>query len=287
VFSEGNGRVTEFDTRSARRIEKPIVAPLPPAECCGLYSGPVLAADASGAWLVKGGYVGKPQLVHLPVGRHPPHSYPLPITPTGVATGAGAVWVVGMGPHDDELLRIDPADGRVTARRRFAASAGVDSIAFGYGWVWLVSSERATLYRVDPHFRRPLRSVRVSDSRATRPELINGEVWVRVEGNKGETYQMDPSSLTQLHWELTGPPTSQENLWAKGRLWWYDSPSGTVFWEAQRLATHNGQDRRIRVTRYAPTQGGPCLSSITTADESVWVTAAPLLHEASSFICQR
>jgi hypothetical protein len=287
VYSEGAGIISEIDTQTTHVIEKRPISLIPPAECCGLNSGPVLAADASGAWFVRGGLVRSPYLVHVPVGTKRPHDFPLPVTPTGVAVGGGSVWVVGHTSRDDEVLQIDPADGRVVARRRFALSARVDSIAFGYGWVWLVSSERATLYRVDPHFRRPLRSVRVSGSRATRPELINGEVWVRVEGNKGETYQMDPSSLTQLHWELTGPPTSQENLWAKGRLWWYDAPSGTVFWEAQRLATHNGQDRRIRVTRYAPTQGGPCLSSIATADESVWVTAAALPHDSNSFICQR
>jgi hypothetical protein len=36
-----------------------------------------------------------------------------------------------------------------------------------------------------------------------------------------------------------------------------------------------------------PGEGGPCLSSISTVDGSVWVTAASLLNEGSSFICQR
>jgi hypothetical protein len=72
-----------------------------------------------------------------------------------------------------------------------------------------------------------------------------------------------------------------------GTYWWYDSPTGTLFWEAQGLATQYGQGRRIRVTRYAPTQGGPCLSSITVTDRSVWVTAAPPNDEGGRFICQR
>jgi serine/threonine-protein kinase len=283
VFSEGNGRVTEFDTRSARRIEKPIVAPLPPAECCRLYSGPVLAADASGAWLVKGGYVGKPQLVHLPVGRHPPHSYPLPITPTGVAASAGAVWVVGMGAHDDEVLRVDPADGHVAASRRFAASAQIDSIAYGYGQVWVVSSAKSTLYRLDPQLRRPPERLWLSDSRATRAELIRPYVWVRVEGHNGETFIITPDPLKKLRWQFLGPPTSEENVWGLDARWWYDSPTGAVVQQPEQ----NGPTHKIRVTRTLPGEGGPCLSSISTVDGSVWVTAASLLNEGSSFICQR
>jgi predicted Ser/Thr protein kinase len=290
VYGEGSrsGKISEIDTRTNRVIERTLVSPLPPAECCGLYAGPVLAADASGAWFVKGGLVGRPYLVHLPAGTQErrARAYPLHIIPTGVAVGGGSVWVVGRTSRDDEVLRVDPADGRVTGRTRFAASARIDSIAFGYGRVWVVSSTRSTLYRIDPQFRQPPRKVQVSDSRATRPELIYGQVWVRVEGHQGLTVQMDPSSLIEVHWEVDGPPTSQENVWGYGTLWWYDSPSGTVFWEAQGLATQNGQRRRIPVTRYVPQQGGPCLSSITIAGGSVWVTAAPS-DEGDNFICHR
>jgi Protein kinase domain len=284
VYSEGTGIVSEVDSRTARVIRRRLISLLIPAECCGLYSGPVMAADASGAWFVKGGLVRRPYLVHIPVGaKQRAHTYPLDITPTGVAAGGGSVWVVGRTSRDYEVLRIDPADGRVTARRRFPASAKIDSIAFGYGWVWVVSSERAMLYRLDPQFRRRLRRVRVSDSRATRPEFIRGKVWVRVEGHRGMTFFIDPSSLKKLRWVFDGPPTSQENVYGLGALWRYDSPNGRVF----READENGPEQAIQVTRELPTQGGPCLSSITTAEGSVWVTTAPLTDEGGSFICQR
>jgi len=289
VYSEGSGKISEIDTETNRVIERTLVSLIPPAECCGLYSGPVLAADASGAWFVKGGLVRRPYLVHLPAGeqKRRSHAYPLHIVPTGVAVGGGSVWVVGRTPREDQVLRIDPADGRVTGRSRFAASARINSIAFGYGRVWVVSSENSSLYRIDPQFRQPPKRVQIAHSRATRPELLDGQVWVRVEGHKGITHQMDPASLTEARVEPDGPPTSQEDAWRNGTYWWYDSPSGVVFWEAQGLATQNGQDRRIRVTKYAPQQGGPCLSSITFAGGSVWVTAAPLNDERDSFICQR
>lgn len=120
----------------------------------------------------------------------------------------------------------------------------------------------------------------MSDSRATRPELIAGNVWVRVEGHKGMTLWIDPTSLKKVHWEYDGPPTSQENAWGYGALWWYDSPSGTVL----RQTEQNGPTHKTPVTRFLPTQGGPCLSSITIAGGGVWVTVAPLHEELN---CQR
>jgi hypothetical protein len=284
VYSEGSGKISEIDTRTSGVIERTLVSLLPPAECCGLYSGPVLAADASGAWFVKGGLVSPPYLVHLPAGnqKRRSHAYPLDIVPTGVAVGGGSVWVVGRTSRDDEVLRVDPADGRVTGRTRFPASARIDSIAFGYGKAWVVSSMRSTLYRIDPQFRRSPTKVQVSDSRATRPELIDGQVWVRVEGHKGMTLWIDPASLAKFQ-TFDGPPTSAENVWGNSVLWRYDSPNGTVVREAEQ----NGPEQTTQVTRVLPTQGGPCLSSITIADGGVWVTAAPLNDERDSFVCQR
>jgi len=291
VYSERNGFITEVDSRTNRTIEKEMVSPLPPAKCCGVYSGPVLAADASGAWFVTGGLLSKPLLIHLPVGQHGSHSYPLGITPTGVAVGDGSIWIVGSTPRDDEVLRIDPADGHVMATRRFPASAHIDSIAFGHGAVWVVSSTRSTLYRIDPRSTR-IRRVVVADSRAARPEIIDGYVWVRVAGENGLTVWFDPSSLRRFHWENDGPPRNQENAWGLGDLWWYDSPRGAVNWQDE-LGAIAGEGRRdllpihrIPVTGASPIAGGPCLTSITIAGGSVWVTASPLPQE-DDLVCQR
>ena len=72
-------------------------------------------------------------------------------------------------------------------------------------------------------------------------------------------------------------------MYGLGALWRYDSPNGRVF----READENGPEQAIQVTRDLPTQGGPCPSSITTAEGRVWVTTAPLTDERGSFICQR
>ena len=278
VYSDGSGTISEIDTRTNRVIRRTPTSVVRPAECCGLYSGPVLAADASGAWFVTGGLVGKAYLVHLPLGRRKVHEYPLDVTPTGVAVGDDSVWIVGYTPRDDEVLRIDPADGHVIARTRFPVSARIDSIAFGYGAAWVVSSAKSTLYRIDPQSPQRPRKVVVSDSRATRPELIAGNVWVRVTGHNGQTFWFDPSSLKHPFWEFDGPPKNEEKMYGFGALWWYDTPSGAVYREQER----NGPTRRIPVTGSTPTVGGPCLTSITTAGGGVWVTVAPQPKEANN-----
>jgi hypothetical protein len=291
VYGQENGTIAEVDTRTNRVIEKELVSPLPPAECCGLYSGPVLAADASGAWFVTGGLVGKATLVHLPVGRRGSRTYSLDITPTGVAVGDGSVWVVGRTSRDDEVLRVDPVDGRVTARRRFPLSTRIDSIAFGYGWAWVVSSARSTLYRIDPQSTLRTRRVVLADSRAARPELGGGFVRVRVTGQDGMTLWIDPSSLATVHYEFDGLPKNREYVWGFGDQWWYESPSGAVYWghgvQQGQLTAQSppAPTHRIPVTPSSPIAGGPCLTSITIAGGAVWATVAPLPGD-SNFVCR-
>ena len=131
------------------------------------------------------------------------------------------------------------------------------------------------LYKIDPQSPQRPRKVVVSDSRATRPELIAGNVRVRVTGHNGQTVWFDPSS-SFVFWEFNGPPRNEEKMYGFGALWWYDAPSGAVYREQER----NGPTRRIPVTGSTPTVGGPCLTSITTAGGGVWVTVAPQPREA-------
>jgi hypothetical protein len=278
VYSRGGGSISQIDAVRVRVVE---TTPVPlPAECCGLSTGPVLAADASGAWFVAGGTDGtKPVLVHVPVGGQRKRAYRLGLTPTGVAAGGSAVWVVGRDQHADEVLRVDPADGRARVLVRFPTAAGIDSIAYGYRAVWVVSSATATLYRIDPGSARVTR-LAVAQSGATRPEIMSrgGDIWVRVRGG-GITYWIQPSPLEILNREVDGPPGWEENIGDLGSLWWYDWPTGSVY----RQEVANGPILRIRVAEQLPRAGGACLTSMTTGAASVWVTLAPS-HESA---CRR
>ena len=279
VYSRGGGSVTQIDTVTNRVVE---TTPVPrPAECCSLFTGPVLAADASGAWFVAG-EIGRrrPILVHIPVGRQGKREYPLRMTPTGVAVGGGAAWVVGHDRRTNEVLRIDQAGDSTKVVVRFPSSARIDSIAYGYGAVWVVSSATATLYRIEPGPARVQRLV-VAHSHATRPEILprGGDIWVRVTGGGGTTYRIQPSPLGIFYSENDGPPGWEENIGDLGSLWWYDWPTGAVY----REEVANGPTRQIRVVQKPPTAGGPCLTSMTTGSGSVWVAVAP----SRGFACRR
>jgi hypothetical protein len=168
-------------------------------------------------------------------------------------------------------VRIDPASGRVTARTPFPAGSPVDSIAFGFRAVWVVSSPPATLYRIDPRSARQTGRVVVGPSRATRPEIVPylPSITVRLTAAGGTDVDLDPSTLTSLPYGGPyGPPDWGEYNGDLGALWWYDWPSGTV----SRQQTENGPVRDIHITE-AQT-GGPCLTSITAGSGSLWLAAA-------------
>ena len=274
VYNQADSTISEIDA-GTNRVRKTTEVPVGVVDV-SRFAGPVLAADAAGAWFVSGGFGGdQPLLTRIPVdGRK--REYRLDVMPTGVAVGDGAVWVVGRGDHDYQVLRIDPAKGRVDARTRFAASAPVDSIAFGVGAVWVVGSANATLYRIDARKARRHGSLVVGTSRAGRPEIMSrgGEIWVREVGRPGSNgagTRVDPSTLSIIGQDPCCSPEWGEDRGDLGALWWYTWMSGTLF----RQEYENGPIRTIRVTRTPPDANGPCLTSIAIGSGSLWLTAAP------------
>ena len=280
VYGSLSGTITEVDTRTNRVVRT--VGPLgPPAECCSLFSGPVLAADRFGAWFVSGGHTGMGLLLNVPI-NGPKHEYPLHVTPTGVAVGDGSVWIVGHTSQYDEVLRFDPAAGRFAARRRLPVASRINSLAYGFHAAWLASAANGTLYKIDPQLRGRLQKVWASGSRAARPEIIAAHVWFRVKGNGGLNRWFRPSK-SQFHQEADGPPNRVEDLWAFDTLWWSDWSQGAVLWEKNINATYAGPIHTIPVASIA---GGQCVTSITTAAGSVWATVAPVPGNYN-FNCQR
>ena len=75
------------------------------------FSGPVLAADTAGAWLIGVDARGRFYLTRVFSGPRGKREYRLRDEPRAVAVGYGAVWVIVHGARDSELLRIDRATG--------------------------------------------------------------------------------------------------------------------------------------------------------------------------------
>src|SRR5262249_28111388 len=172
VYNKGDSSISEVDAQTNHVLRTTSISGSTPAECCSLSAGPVGAADASGAWFVNGGEFGKAQLTHIAAADGRKRAHRLDLTPTGVAVGQNAVWVVGHRGRDYRLLRIDPSTGRVTHETKFPLDSQVDSIAYGYHFVWVLSSSTATLYRIDSRSTRHAGNVRIGHSPATRPEIV-------------------------------------------------------------------------------------------------------------------
>jgi hypothetical protein len=254
-------------------------APLKRAPRDFTLGGPALAADAAGAWLVGVDPHGRSYLMRVFSGPRAPREYRLHGEPRAVAVGFHAVWVIIRGTHGSQLQRRDPASGKVTKRIRFAKSAPIDGLAVGFGYVWVVASSTATLYRIDP------RSSHVTPKdlgswRAARPEVVLGEIWVAVAIRTGrctpscrstgfvdDTNRISPRTLQPLS-PLSGAPGRHYDTGGYGSIWDWDTSRGIVVrWDGE---TYQPIDE-IRVTE-PPSYVGACLTSLAVGDGAVWVT---------------
>ncbi len=199
-------------------------------------------------------------------------SYRLDVEPRAVAAGEGALWVLGTGTRDSQVLRIDPATGDVTARTHFSASSRIDSLDVGLGAVWVVSSSRGTLYRINPRSAAVTGHTDLGE-RAGRPEVQFGNVWVVVSDGGGMSLVVDPRTLYVVVPLDCCLPLDEgyDFVDGYGSTWQIDWAAGTVVrWDSKTYEVVES----ISVTG-PPTYDGLCLTSIAAGAGGVWVTAAP------------
>jgi hypothetical protein len=272
VFNEGDSTISEIDATTNAVVK---TTPIPVRGVnASRYAGPVLAADAAAAWFINGSLGGEddlPTLTMLLKGGRGTREYRLDVTPTGVAVGDGAVWVVGRGARDYQVLRIDASTGRTEARTRF--SRPIDSIGVGYRAVWVVGSDDATLYRINPRTSKLDKRMVLGTSPASRPEMMprGGDIWIRLAGGRGTTVHVYPPTWTSEQEFSCCLPEWGEDRGQLGALWWYTWQTGSLF----RQEVANGAIRQIRITVTEPDANGPCLTSIAIGSRSLWLTAAP------------
>jgi YVTN family beta-propeller protein len=232
------------------------------------FSGPVLAADAAGAWVVGIDLRGRSYLTRVFSGPRGMRTYRLQGEPRAVAVGYGAVWVVVHGGRGNQLLRIAPTTGEVTRRTRFPSSSPVDALTAGLGGIWVTGSAGATLYRVDPRSGRVTGRIHLY-GRAARPVVVLGAIWVGLSSSGGDTVIVEPRTLQVANLGCCPPERSYFTA-GGGAIWTYDTRYGTVErWDGQ---SHQGAFN-IHVTD-PPFYGGLCLTSIAAGAGAVWVTVA-------------
>ena len=105
--------------------------------------------------------------------------------PTGVAAGAGAVWVANSG--EQTISRIDPQSGRATTIDVHAAPT---ELAVGAGAVWMTSSSTRTVSRLDPRSRRVVEVIDVgggAERHRGRPRRRLGRQHASTAPSRGST----------------------------------------------------------------------------------------------------
>jgi DNA-binding beta-propeller fold protein YncE len=274
VYNRGDSSISEIDAtrKDVRQTTRIRAGPVD----LGFLAGPVLTADADGAWIAGVDDRGKPLLTRVLSHARGRREYPLDHQPRAIAAGLGAVWVLGRGAHDNQVLRVDPTTGAVNARTRFPASSRLSSLAVGLGAVWVVSSTNATLYRIDPHSAAVTGHTDLGQ-RAGRPNVQFGRVWVGVSDAGGMTLLVDPRTLSvAVPLDCCALGDGYDAVNGFGSTWTTDWQTGTVVrWDG---ATYEIVES-IRVTD-PPFFGGDCMTSIAAGAGAAWVTVAPTSADA-------
>jgi hypothetical protein len=271
VYNDVDRTVSEIDAATNELRQTTRVSAWP--DDLGLLTGPVLAADDDGAWLIGVDVRGRSLLTRVLSGAREAQNYRLDRTPGAVAVGDGAVWVLGAGKRDNQVLRVDPTTGKVTARTRFPASSRISSLEVGLGRVWVVSSSTAVLYRIHPRSAAVTGRVDLGQ-RAGRPSVEFGIVTVVV-SDPMHTLVVDPRTLRIVGQQPCCPLRDGYNIdYGHGSEWMTDWPTGAV----HRFAFDGrwySLEKVIAVTSPPGFYGGVCLTSLAAGADAVWVTLAP------------
>ena len=85
---------------------------------------------------------------------------PVATDPTGIAMGAGSLWVAGR--NSQTITRIDTTSNKVAAKVHTPEAARY--VAVGAGAVWAVSNETPTLWRINPARNKVVATIALNDT---------------------------------------------------------------------------------------------------------------------------
>ena len=224
-------------------------------------------------------------------------------TATGIAFGAGSVWVA----RGAETVRVDPAGGNVVHRTLTPLAA--TSIVFAGGAVWVASAENGRVVKIDPAIDKITASTSLH---ATITDLAvgNGSVWVSIVPDN-VVYRLSPDDGSVLATIGAGPwpaaLSAGAGLWvadAKGRqIERLDSAGGRdvvplsgsplvtrlhggLLWTSarapERAVVANGQTLRILVDKDLIGDADPAQSFWPVSFQLEYATCAYLLNYADA-----
>jgi YVTN family beta-propeller protein len=132
--------------------------------------------------------------------------FPLPLDPEregSLAIGAGSVWVtVRAEDGSAAVARVEPVSGAILAR--IALPAGASGVVFGFGSVWVSSTDAGVVSRIDPKTNRVIATIAAGE----RPRFMavgRDAIWVMHLKNNAVS-RLDPRTNVQVASIVTGAP---------------------------------------------------------------------------------
>jgi streptogramin lyase len=270
AFNHGDETIVEVDPRTDEVLHTtrlPVVA-----TDLGFGNGPLLAADARGAWMIGTDLEdGQSRLVSIPRGGRGIRTYSYGLQLNGVAAARGSIWLVGRSGRNGAVLRVDPATGRVLDRRPlpwWMLGAEGQGLAVGGGFVWVTNASGAEVYRLD--FRTGKTRTAKFGSFISRPAFGFGRLWLcSWDGEHGLMVRVDPRTLRNELERDALPAEEGHFAVGFGSLWRHDIPSGTVM----RFSPRTGDpDGLIPLLKKRPGAALLYVSSISAGAGGVWVS---------------
>jgi streptogramin lyase len=247
--------VTRIDTSRARRDQAIALGP----ETATIPDD--LAVGEGAVWVILAGGVYRVDPARPTAGRKV-QGLPAGSLLSGVAAGAGAVWVVDA--TRGTLNRVSPASGSVTDVIPVGPSA--ETAAVGEGAVWVTSVQGMSVLEISPTLRRVVRAIPLG-SAPTGIAVGAGSIWVTA-SERDAVARVEPSSNRVTWITVDEGPTGVS---VTGRtVWVASSEAGSV--------SRIDADRGAVVARL-PVPDRPY--RIAADGQAVWVTALgrPVRHD--------
>ena len=190
-----------------------------------------------------------------PAGRSVRQTIDVGSSPSGITVGAGAVWVTNHA--DATVSRIDPETDRVV--QTIDVGNGPLAIAYGEGSVWVTDSADRDVSRINPESGRVVARIE-TDAVGRGIAVGGGSVWITDESSR-RVMRVDPGA-NEVAEEISVGNGPTGIAFGEGAVWVANTIDGTV----SRI---DAAESRVSAT--VTVSGGP--GAVAVGEGSVWVSA--------------
>jgi streptogramin lyase len=177
---------------------------------------------------------------------------------SGLAVGFGSLWIPSCG--DKTVVRANAKTGAIQATVPMGPADSEGGITTGAGSVWLVTSEKGELARIDPSTNKVVAIVQIPAG-SFNPLFAAGMVWVT--SNAGSVLlRIDPATNKVAGSTPVGP-RPRFLAYGAGSIWTLNQGDGTI----SRVDAKTGK-LQATIAAEIPGQGG----EITFGAGSAWAT---------------